>query len=56
MTAEGLATARLDTHAKNAGAIRLYERCSFSIIWRGFEYSKSMGVDLEKVHLERRLG
>lgn len=56
MTAEGLATARLDTHARNAGAIRLYERCGFTIIWHGIESSKSMGVPLEKVHMEKRLG
>lgn len=55
MASEGLSVARLDTHAKNAGAIRLYERCGFTIIWRGLEYSKSMGVDLEKVHLEKAL-
>ncbi|WP_072638643.1 GNAT family N-acetyltransferase [Rhizobium leguminosarum] len=55
MASEGLATARLDTHAGNEGAIRLYERCGFTIIWRGREFSKSMGVSLEKVHLEKRL-
>lgn len=55
MKAEGLETARLDTHAKNSGAIRLYERCGFTIIWHGIEFSKSMGVPLEKVHLEKRL-
>ncbi|MGO7868236.1 N-acetyltransferase family protein [Rhizobium leguminosarum] len=55
MAAEGLATARLDTHAGNKGAIRLYERCGFTIIWRGREFSKSMGVELQKVHLEKRL-
>ncbi|MFB9951029.1 GNAT family N-acetyltransferase [Rhizobium puerariae] len=52
---EGLATVRLDTHARNSGAIRLYERCGFVITWRGLEYSDSMGVDLEKVHLEKAL-
>ncbi|SCB56885.1 ribosomal-protein-alanine N-acetyltransferase [Rhizobium aethiopicum] len=55
MAAEGLATARLDTHARNAGAIRLYEHCGFTIIWHGIEFSKSMGVPLEKVHMEKRL-
>ncbi|MDC9835527.1 GNAT family N-acetyltransferase [Rhizobium binxianense] len=55
MAAEGLATARLDTHAGNDGAIRLYQRCGFTIVWRGREFSKSMGVELEKVHLEKRL-
>ncbi|EJC79092.1 acetyltransferase [Rhizobium leguminosarum bv. trifolii WSM2297] len=55
MANEGLATVRLDTHARNEGAIRLYERCGFAIVWRGREFSKSMGVPLEKVHLEKRL-
>lgn len=55
MAAEGLATAVLDTHAGNDGAIRLYQRCGFTIVWRGREFSKSMGVELEKVHLEKRL-
>ena len=55
MMSEGLPTARLDTHAKNSAAIRLYERCGFTVIWRGVEYSRSMGVDLEKVHLEKVL-
>jgi ribosomal-protein-alanine N-acetyltransferase len=55
MAAEGLPTARLDTHAANEGAIRLYERCGFTIVRRGREFSKSMGVELEKVHLEKRL-
>lgn len=30
--AEGHATASIHTHARNAGAIRLYERCGFSIV------------------------
>lgn len=55
MKGEGLETARLDTHAKNSGAIRLYERCGFKIIWHGIEFSKSMGVPLEKVHLQKQL-
>ncbi|WP_221155304.1 GNAT family N-acetyltransferase [Rhizobium lentis] len=47
MAAEGLATARLDTHARNEGAIRLYQRCGFTVIWHGIEFSKSMGVPLQ---------
>jgi [ribosomal protein S18]-alanine N-acetyltransferase len=53
ISAEGHALARIHTHARNIRAIRLYERCGFSIVWRGLEFSKSMGVDLEKVHLEK---
>ncbi|MEB3043683.1 GNAT family N-acetyltransferase [Rhizobium mulingense] len=55
MATEGLATVRLDTHARNESAIRLYERCGFTIIWHGVEFSKSMGVPLEKVHMEKQL-
>ena len=51
----GHETATIQTQASNVGAIRLYERCGFTIIWRGIEYSKSLGVDLEKVHLEKAL-
>jgi [ribosomal protein S18]-alanine N-acetyltransferase len=47
--------ATIHTHARNAGAIRLYQRCGFSIVWRGMEYSKSMGVNLEKIHMEKAL-
>ncbi|ANL46597.1 GCN5-related N-acetyltransferase protein [Rhizobium phaseoli] len=55
MATEGLATVRLDTHARNESAVRLYERCGFSTIWHGVECSKSMGVPLEKVHMEKPL-
>ncbi|WP_245314319.1 GNAT family N-acetyltransferase [Rhizobium sp. R634] len=48
MANEGLATVRLDTHARNALAIRLYERCGFTIIRHDVEFSKSMGVALER--------
>ncbi|SFB61111.1 ribosomal-protein-alanine N-acetyltransferase [Rhizobium sp. NFR07] len=53
--AEGHATATIHSHARNASAIRLYERCGFSTVWRGIEPSKSMGMDLEKIHLEKPL-
>jgi ribosomal-protein-alanine N-acetyltransferase len=53
--AEGHQTATIHTHARNAGAVRLYERCGFTIVWRGIEPSKSMGVDLEKIHLAKPL-
>jgi ribosomal-protein-alanine N-acetyltransferase len=51
--AEGHSTATIHTHGRDAGASRLYHRCGFAITWRGIEYSKSMGIDLEKVHLEQ---
>jgi len=52
----GFSIARIDTRATNAGAIRLYERSGFSIVWRGFERDASLGIDLEKVILEMHLG
>ncbi|MBW6420339.1 GNAT family N-acetyltransferase [Rhizobium sp. XQZ8] len=52
---EGHDKATLHTQANNTGGIRLYERCGFVIVWRGMEHSKSMGIDLEKVHLEKLL-
>lgn len=55
MRGEGIAVARIHTHARNAGAIRLYQRCGFTIVWRGLEYSKSLGMDHEKVHLHKTL-
>ncbi|WP_064709098.1 GNAT family N-acetyltransferase [Rhizobium bangladeshense] len=56
MTAEGLTTARIDTHAGNTRAIRFYKCCDFTTIWHGIEFSRSMGVPLEKVHMEKQLG
>ncbi|SMF51225.1 ribosomal-protein-alanine N-acetyltransferase [Xaviernesmea oryzae] len=53
--ADGHENVRIDTQGRNTGGIRLYERCGFSITWRGIEHSKSMGIDLEKVHLEKPL-
>ncbi|OHV76427.1 N-acetyltransferase [Rhizobium sp. LCM 4573] len=52
---EGFSVAKIHTRASNSSAIRLYERRGFKIVWRGREYSTSMGVELEKVHLEKRL-
>ncbi|MCJ8518946.1 ribosomal-protein-alanine N-acetyltransferase [Pseudorhizobium tarimense] len=53
---EGHPLARIQTHASNAAAVSLYERCGFTIVWQGKEFSKSMGVELEKVHLEKLPG
>lgn len=53
--ADGHASVRIDTQGRNTGGIRLYERCGFVITWRGIEYSQSMGIELEKVHLEKSL-
>jgi [ribosomal protein S18]-alanine N-acetyltransferase len=56
MQSEGMSRATIHTHASNSGAIRLYERAGFRIVWRGMEFSRSAGTELEKVHMERLLG
>lgn len=56
MQREGVSLATIHTHASNSGAIRLYERAGFCIVWRGMEFSRSAGTELEKVHMERVLG
>lgn len=55
MRHEGVECARIATHARNVGAIRLYERCGFALVWRGMERSETMRMDIEKVHLEKAL-
>ncbi|CAH0340383.1 GNAT family N-acetyltransferase [Rhizobium sp. CECT 9324] len=55
MKREGIEMARIATHAGNSGAIRLYERCGFRLVWRGMERSQAMQMDVEKVRLERPL-
>lgn len=55
MRREGIERARIATHARNVGAIRLYERCGFVLVWRGIERSEAMQMDVEKVHLEKAL-
>jgi len=56
IAADGFKVAKIHTRATNAGAIRLYERGGFSIVWRGEGFDAELGIVLEKVHLERRLG
>ena len=56
MKTDGIEIATIHTRATNAGAIRLYERCGFSIVWRGEEFDAGLGIPLEKVHLETHLG
>lgn len=52
MRAEGLKRARIDTHAANEGAIRLYKDLGFSIVWRGMQHSPSMGMAVDKVKMQ----
>jgi [ribosomal protein S18]-alanine N-acetyltransferase len=56
MRSDGITLATIHTHASNSGAIRLYERAGFRMVWRGMEFSRSAGTELEKVHMERVLG
>jgi len=54
--ADGFNFAKIDTRASNVGAIRLYERAGFSIVWRGERFDAGLGISLEKVHMERHFG
>lgn len=53
MRAEGLKRARIDTHAANASAIRLYKDLGFAIVWRGMQHSPSMGMMVDKVKMQQ---
>ncbi|MRG55577.1 GNAT family N-acetyltransferase [Phyllobacterium sp. SYP-B3895] len=52
----GYTKARISTHARNSGAIRLYRREGFAIIERGLEWSTSLEREIEKVHMLAELG
>lgn len=56
IAADGFRVAKIHTRATNGGAIRLYERAGFSIVWRGERFDAQLGIPLEKAHLEKRLG
>lgn len=51
IAAAGYATARLESHARNAGAIRLYEREGFRIVHQSLEWSESLERKIEKVKM-----
>lgn len=53
MRTEGLKRARIDTHAANESAIRLYKGLGFSIVWRGMQHSPSMGMMVDKVKMQQ---
>jgi [ribosomal protein S18]-alanine N-acetyltransferase len=55
MRAEGLKQARIDTHAANEGAIRLYQDLGFAVVWRGMQHSPAMGMVVEKVRMQQGL-
>lgn len=55
MRAEGLRRARIDTHAANEGAIRLYKELGFAVVWHGMQHSPAIGMMIEKVKMQRSL-
>jgi ribosomal-protein-alanine N-acetyltransferase len=55
ISADGFRSAKIHTRATNLRAIGFYERSGFSIVWRGPEQDSSLGISLEKVHLEKEL-
>ncbi|MHC1549158.1 GNAT family N-acetyltransferase [Phyllobacterium sp. K27] len=48
---EGYMKARISTHARNIGAIRLYQREGFNIVEQGPEWSTSLEREIEKVQM-----
>lgn len=48
----GYHKARIETHSRNVGAVRLYERNGFTVVNRQVEWSDSLGREIEKVKLE----
>jgi ribosomal-protein-alanine N-acetyltransferase len=51
IAAAGYSSARLEAHARNVGAIRLYEREGFQIVHRSLEWSESLEREIEKVKM-----
>jgi ribosomal-protein-alanine N-acetyltransferase len=55
MRADGHRTAEIDTHERNAGAIRLYERMGFVIVDRFMRWSKGLKRDIPHVLMRAAL-
>ncbi|WP_405048605.1 GNAT family N-acetyltransferase [Rhizobium rhizogenes] len=55
MEHEGLPVLKVDTHANNSRAIRLYESHGFEMVWRGEEFDPALSINLMKVHFEKRV-
>ena len=55
ITEAGYSRARIDTHARNIGAVRLYERNGFMIVLKERAWSESLGREIDKVKLEAQL-
>ncbi|MCY0094676.1 GNAT family N-acetyltransferase [Hoeflea ulvae] len=49
----GYPTARLDTHARNAGAIKLYKRLGYRVKAYFVTYSDALDEDIDKVEMIR---
>ncbi len=47
----GYSTARLDTHARNSGAIRLYKRLGYRVKTYVVAYSEPLDEDIDKVEM-----
>ncbi len=47
----GYLKARISTHARNIGAIRLYQREGFNIVEQGPEWSTSLEREIDKVQM-----
>ena len=47
----GYSAARLDTHARNAGAIRLYKRLGYRVKAYFVTYSEALDEDIDKVEM-----
>jgi [ribosomal protein S18]-alanine N-acetyltransferase len=52
----GYDKARISTHARNLGAIRLYRREGFEIVEQGPEWSTSLEREIDKVKMLAELG
>lgn len=56
IAAAGYTKARISTHARNVGAIRLYQREGFEIVEQGPEWSTSLEREIDKVKMLAELG
>ena len=55
MHAESLTVAVIETDVSNTAALFLYQRLGFAEVWRGAGFSPSLGLDQNKVRLEKIL-
>jgi len=53
--AAGFGRVCLETHMRNQCAVRFYQRHGFKIVSRSWELSTSLGRDIERARLERRI-